>query len=55
VTADAGTFSLTASSVSTARFGVGVGTWGTRDTPSWQHRQCGDASRPAIVISEDVT
>lgn len=53
VTVDAGQFALVATSVISARFGFGVGTWGEKDTPSWTHRQIGDASRPAIVLTED--
>lgn len=54
VTADAGAFSLTTASVTSARLGAGVGTWGPRDTPSWTHRQVGNASRPEIVVREVV-
>lgn len=54
VTANAGAFSLTTPAVTSARFGAGVGTYLTRDTPSWVHRQVGDASRSEIVFREDV-
>ena len=51
VTTNAGSFSLTAASVTTARFGAGVGTWATQDRPSQQHWQLGDASRPSLVVT----
>lgn len=53
VTTNAGSFSITATSVTTARFGAGVGTSARNDRPSDLHRQLGDASRAEIVISED--
>lgn len=52
VTADAGLFSLTATSVTTCRFGAGVGTEATNDRPSDLHRQLGDATRGEIVLTE---
>lgn len=53
VTANAAQFSLTAASVTTARFGAGVATYKPKDRPSDLHRQLGDASRPVIVLTED--
>lgn len=52
VTADAGAFSVTASSVTTARFGAGVATSDLFDTPSSQHSQLGDSSVPVLVVEE---
>lgn len=51
VTTNAGAFSLTASSVVSARFGAGVGTWALRDQPADLHSQLGDASRPLLVVA----
>jgi hypothetical protein len=50
-TADAGAFSLTAASVTSARFGAGVGTWAVRDRPFEMHGQLGDASRARLVVA----
>ncbi len=50
-TADAGAFSITASSTTSARFGAGAATSNLLDTPSSQHAQLGDASRTAMVVS----
>jgi hypothetical protein len=52
-TANAGAFSLTASSVVSARFGAGAGTGNTRDTAADMHKQLRDASRAHITWSED--
>jgi len=49
--ANAGTFSVTAASVTSARFGAGVGTPVTRDRPHDLHRQLGDTSRPRQVVA----
>lgn len=51
VTVDAGAFSLTAASVTSARLGAGVGTYGTRDRPADHHREMGDASRSRLVVT----
>lgn len=51
-TADAGAFSVTASSVTTARFGAGVATSELFDTPSSQHSQLGDSSVPVLEVEE---
>ncbi len=53
VTADAGAFSLTASSVIAARFGAGAGTYARRDRPVDLHRQLGDTSRTVVVVDEE--
>lgn len=50
-TADAGAFSLTATSVTRARFGAGVGMDSIHDRPVDLHRQLGDASRPRLVVA----
>lgn len=52
-TADTGAFSLTASSVVSARFGAGAGTSNSRDTAADMHKQLRDASRAHIMWSED--
>lgn len=52
-TADAGAFSITASSVATARLGAGVATSALLDTPASQHAQLGDSSVPVLVVEED--
>jgi hypothetical protein len=49
VTANAGAFSLTAASVTTARFGAGAGTYSVGDTPGSSHAQLGNSSRPGMV------
>lgn len=51
VTANAGAFSLTATSVTRARFGAGVGMEAPLDRPVDLHRQLGDASRPRLVVA----
>lgn len=50
-TANAGAFSLTASSVVSSRFGVGAGTSDTRDTPADMHKQLRDSSRARQVVT----
>lgn len=52
-TANAGAFSLTASSVVSARFGAGAGTANSRDTVADMHKQLRDASRAHIMWRED--
>jgi hypothetical protein len=52
VTADAGAFSVTSAAVTSADFGVGVGTATTRDRPFNLHQQFGDASRPFHAVRE---
>ncbi len=55
VTTNAGDFSVTAASVTTARFGAGVGGHATHDHPLDYHRQLGgDVIWSEIVIGEDV-
>ncbi len=49
-TVNTGAFSVTAASVTTARFGAGVGVDTTNDRPLDHHRQLGDASRPRLVV-----
>lgn len=51
VTPNAAAFSVTASSVTVARFGAGVGTAAPRDRTGDLHAQLGDASRPRIVVT----
>lgn len=51
VTANAGAFLLTAVSMTTARFGFGVGTGAIEDRPLDMHRQLRDSSRPLIVLT----
>lgn len=51
VTVNTGAFSLTASGVTSARFGVGVGTAVIRDRPRDMHSQLGNASRPRLVVA----
>lgn len=53
VTTNATDFALTATSVTTARFGFGVGTDAQNDRPADIHRQLGDATRGEIVLTED--
>lgn len=53
VTVDAGAFSVTAGSVTTARFTAGVGTYALRDRPGHLHKQYGDASRADIFTHVD--
>jgi hypothetical protein len=48
-----GAFSLTASSVVSARFGAGMGTYAPGTRPIDLHRQLGDASWPVLVVAED--
>lgn len=50
VTANAGAFSLTAASVTMARFGAGFGAYSSRNRPAHLHGQLGDASRPKLVL-----
>ena len=50
-TADAGAFSVTAPSVTTARFGAGIGTYADLDRANDMHHQLGDASRPRLVVA----
>ncbi len=52
VTTNAGAFSVTAASATTARFGAGVGMDTARDRPVDLHRQLGDASRPRLVVAQ---
>lgn len=54
VTIDTGAFSLTASSVTSARFGAGAGTGDSMDTPADLHRQLLSATRQRIEIDETV-
>ncbi len=51
VTANAGVFTLSSGSVTTARFGAGVGTYDVGDRPIEMHSQLGDASRPRMVVT----
>ena len=51
VAADAGAFSVTAASVTTARFGAVVGTYADRDGPEDMHGQLGDSSRRQLVVT----
>jgi hypothetical protein len=53
VTVSAGAFSVTASSVVTARMGAGIGTDELFDGPSSQHSQLGDASPAGIVVQPE--
>lgn len=53
-TADAGAFSLTASSVTSARFGAGVGTNDDFTSPAYLHRQLLSITRQRIEIDEVV-
>jgi hypothetical protein len=51
VTTNAGSFSLTAGSVVSARFGAGAGTYAERSRPLDLHRQLVDASTQQIVVA----
>ncbi len=51
VTTNAGAFSVTAASVTSARFAAGVGMETPKDRPVDIHRQHGDASRPRLVVA----
>ncbi len=53
VTVDAGEFALTSLPAATVVMGAGVGTHAPKDTPSWLHRQLGDASQAQLFILED--
>lgn len=50
-TVNASAFSSTASGVTTARFGAGVGTYAPRDGAFDLHNQLADASRPQLVVT----
>lgn len=52
-TEDAGAFSLTAPSVTSARFGVGVGTYADLDRPVWLHRQLGDTTTERVTFAPE--
>jgi hypothetical protein len=52
VTPNAGAFSVTASSVTSARMGAGVATSELDDTAASQHSQLGDSSIPVLVVEE---
>lgn len=52
VTTDAGAFSITASSVTTADMGAGIGTFASHDQPADLHAQLGDDSMPELVVYE---
>ena len=53
VSTNAGAFSVTATGVTTARFGAGIGLGVSTvlDRPSEMHEQLGDASRPRLVVA----
>ncbi len=53
VTTNAGAFSVTAASVTTARLTAGVGTYASQDRPGDMHKQFGNASRQGIVVRDD--